>query len=341
MTLTVLRRLVAAGAVLALVGAGGAAWFALQAEASARPPDTWTKAFPAEKKGSADLANQGPGPNKEYLDVLWVQGEKPKKENPNEAKVEAPKVDPFQFRLLSIWATARREDGLAQIQPTAPPNAPALSVPVGLRVPDPAAGDGKALLPWKLEEIRLPTEKDPAMAIFRNLDTDEERTLSAEPYKPGLQATLPGAEGERKIDGVMGGREGVPPPDQQARFIRISEDKAKGTAEYQTPDEEVWFLENHSDKEVSKISTVPATGSQGGFVIKGLAADSHAKAAGFKAEDRVISVNGERVASPEQAVSTGKRQYEGGTSTFVVKIDRAGKEMNFTFHAPKKKDGKK
>ncbi len=344
MTLTVLRRLVASGAAVSLLAAGGAAWFALQADASVRPPEEWARLFPVKDRATSAVSAQSPAPMPEYMKVLWVQGEKPKPVNADAKPVEAPPPDPFQYRLVAPFKGAGPEDDYAQIQPLVPPGAQAFSIRVGDRVPDPA-GDGKPLLPWRLEAVSLAGERSSSSsALFRNIDTDEEKTLTTEIYRIGVLAVLPGAETGGKTQGVGTRTAGVPPPDQPPRFLIDASDRAKGEIRIEVPEEEADFLGAHSDKEAGKISIVPyrdAEGNAAGFVIKGLSQDSRARDAGFKPEDRVIAVNGEKVDSTEQALGVGRRQYDGGTNLFVVKIVRAGKVMNFTFHAPKRKGGGK
>ena len=51
----------------------------------------------------------------------------------------------------------------------------------------------------------------------------------------------------------------------------------------------------------------------------------------------MISVNGEKVNSTENAIAVGKRQHEAGTQSFKIEIERAGKVITKTYHAPKKK----
>ena len=156
--------------------------------------------------------------------------------------------------------------------------------------------------------------------------------------------SLPGGGGAAAGGGAGIGEErpagGPPEKDRPFRAVLKSRDAARGVVEWELPETEAEWIEFHAEDQASKISTVPAKDAEGrpdGFVLKAVAKDSRAAEYGFKAEDRVIAVNSERVNSTEQAVAVGKRQYEGGTSTFSVKVLRAGKEMNFTFHAPKKK----
>ena len=339
MTLTLLRRLVLAGSGLSFLGAGAAAWFSLQSLPAARSQESWMEYFPVKKTGGGDGPEQRPAPVTEYLEVIkWPQGDKPvvKVENTN---LPPPKVDTLQYKLTGVFVGESPLDSLAQIQGSSPPG-PAFSLRVGEQVPaDPGAPLGP-VLDWRLEGVKLGGAKIPASALFRNLETGEERSLTAEISSGG--ADLLTAAGSGRGGGTDIGKpspEGRSDPNLKPRYIPLpaETDAAKGNFAFEIPEEEAAFLQDYSAEEAKKVDVIA---SEDGLIIKGLAPDSRAKSMGLKVEDRVIAVNGEKVTGTDQALGVGRRQYDSGTSTFIIKVLRAGKEMNFTYKAPKKKGGK-
>lgn len=342
MTLTNLRRAVLAATVLSLAGAGGAAWFSLQAEASPRPQEEWPKLFPVKPSGASDVGPPGPGPLPEYLGPAgWPQGDKPVKVDPAARPVEKP-PDPFEkkYRLNGVFVGSSPVDSLAQLTAEGIPLA--FSLWVGERIPEAPGVRGSALTPWRLDEVHLGSGSRPARVLFRHVDTGEEKTREVVVGAPPSLAPGPGSGGTADLGGVSVTIAGVPPKDQPPRAVLLRADRAKGEYEWEIPESEGDWFGAWGDEEASRIDVVPAkdaAGNPDGFVIKGLRPDSRAKHLGFQAEDRVISVNGERVSSTEDAISRGRRQYDSGTSTFTVVAVRSGKELKFTFHAPKKKGG--
>ena len=336
MTLTLLRRLVLAGACASLLAAGGAAWYSTHAEAATRTKEEWDKLFPVKSPGGADAGQNTVRPITEYTAAAgWVQGEKPKKDTG--PVVKAPPPDPFQYRLVSALVGRTKLESCAQIQCTNPAG-PSFTLGVGEQVPADPGGPGKEVREWRLNDLTSADAKNPARAVFTNLETGEERVLTVEIGALVSIFGSPDANAAGTTPGVTRGEAGKVSPDQKPRYIPLREDKVNGVFEYEIPDDEAAFLGDYGDREASKVDVLP---DKDGFIIKGMAPDSRARSMGFQKEDRVVSVNGEKVASTEQALGVGRRQYDGGTGTFVVKILRSGKEMNFTFHAPKKKGDRK
>jgi hypothetical protein len=332
MTLTALRRVVMLGILLSLGAAGGAAWFSFQARASPRPAEEWPKLFPVKAGSGVDLGAKGPGPLPEYVEATkWPQGELPPKVDPAAAKVEAPKVDPFEskYRLNWVQVGARIEDCFAQLKIGA---GEAFSIGVGERIPEvPEDPDSEALTLWRLDGVAEGGAGKPASATFLNVDSREKKTLSA------LLATgkdfTKGPVSRTEIGGAKDAGIGDPDPKAPLRVIVMKEDPEKGEYEYRIPEEGGVWLAAYSDDEAAKVSV---QGGPDGITLKAVPVNSRAYDLGFRSEDRVLSVNGEKVTSTEDALAKGKRQQAEGASTFEIRGIRKGKEVKYTFHATKK-----
>jgi hypothetical protein len=204
--------------------------------------------------------------------------------------------------------------------------------------------------PWRLDAVKC-TSGDPsipgsaftAAAVFHHIEDGREAVKTME---AASESTLPPPDGPPGDDSIFRRRDalGRPERNKPPRLALVRSDPATNTVEFVIPEEEVEWLEAWAGDEAKGVAAVPVkdeNGNPDGFQIKSVAKGSRLEAAGFKAEDRVVSVNNEKVASTEQAIAVGKRQYDEGRSTFSVKAIRNGKEMNFTFHAPKKKPKKR
>jgi len=347
MTLTTLRRLVLVADALGLAVAGGAAWFSLKAVPVAAKD--WPKIFPVRPVQLADLQAAGPGAKEQYTaSVNYPQGDKPVPVVAGTAEVVKP-VDDFltKYRLNGIFLGSTLDSSFAQLQ-TGPKESP-MSFTVGLGGQIPAeigtGQDSPPLTPWRLNELRE-AEWDaatkqvlPCAAIFIHNETFEKKTLEmvAGNPTPTLQAkeAPPGP-------GIGVSRPPGPRKDLPFRGRRIQTTNPNEIA-WEFSEEEVDFLETWSADQTSRVSIVEskdADGKPDGFTLKGVPKDSRAADIGFQSEDKVISVNNEKVSSTADAMAKGKKQFEGGTTVFQLKVLRKGKEMIFTIHAPPKKKGK-
>jgi len=346
MNLTAIRRLVLVGNVAAFGAAGAAAWHAFDSRPAPRDEKEWPKLFPVKQAATVE-AGPGLGPQPEFIAAVnWSQGEKPKPVS-QEAVVEAPKVDPFKvkYKLNCVFVAEPKQESYAQLALTAA-GAPGFSVKVGEKIPDDPADRGNPntkYTPWRLVDVYSASldGSGKSTARFLNFETDEEVVLELVTATPGgsfaSSKSSTGAGDSRQWQTAR--VDGKPVENQPSRINFLRVDKVKGEYEVEFPDEEWEWLDEHGEKEIGKIATAPykdASGNPAGFTFKSVLPGSRAADLGFKAEDRIISVNGEKTNTIEQAVSVGKRQQEAGKSTFVVKGIRAGKEINYTFHAKKK-----
>ncbi|MCK6482250.1 MAG: hypothetical protein HUU06_09940 [Planctomycetaceae bacterium] len=332
MTLTALRRLVMSGTLLSLGAAGGAAWFSFQAKASPRPAEEWPKLFPVKAGSGVDLGAKGPGPLPEYVEATkWPQGELPPKVDPAAAKVEAPKVDPFEskYRLNWVQVGALVEDCFAQLKIGA---GEAFSIGVGGRIPEvPEDPKSDAMTLWRLIGVSEGGGGKPASASFRNLDTLEVKTLSA--VLAPVKDFTKDMQGGNDIGGAEDSVVGKPDRKRRLQVVPVKEDHEKGEYEYRIPEEDGVWLDAYSDEEAAKLGV---QGGPDGIVLKAVPVNSRAYDLGFRSEDRVISVNGEKVTSTEDALAKGRRQHAEGASTFEIRGIRKGKEVKYTFHATRK-----
>ncbi len=339
MNLTALRRVVLAGNAVAL---GLAAWSThgvLWAVEPLKERD-WAALFPAKPANSAEVVAATKDPLADYLkDAGWPQGEKPKPPEPVAENTGPPPPPPLaqKYALRTVWEGATLFSSFAQLGRNGDANAMGISVRVGSVIvgPDPKADPTDA--DWLLDNVSLKPDGK-VTATFRNLKSGERVTLEG----AGMVATS-----EFKIAGAApGGRDlqeagGAPPaaaPRPVARLVRS--DPVRGTWEWELPQEDADWFGGNLDDEAKKISTQVAKGADGqpdGIILKAVPASSRLSEFGFQGEDRVISVNDEKVNSVDHAIEVGKRQYEDGKGTFIVKVDRAGKILNFTFRAPPKK----
>jgi hypothetical protein len=346
MNLTFLRRLVVVANLVALGFSGWAGWATVRDRPRPRDEKEWPRLFPVKPAVQAGLEQGGPAPKDEYTGAIrYAEGEKPVKAGPEAAAPPPP--DPFKTKYRLTWvieSDRSRMDSTAQIQVAGSPTDRPFSVRVGTRLPEDPFSDKSALTPWRLDDVssggKDPEGKSilPSRAVFHHVETGEEQVLESAVQMGSLQSGMPTGPGDggpvlpgpfRNAGGGAG-----PSPDQPPQFRLVNRDPAN--PEWEVSDDELDWLGVYSDEEAKKIATL--SGSDG-ITVKAVPKGSRAEAVGLKAEDRIISVNDEKVSSVEQAVSVGKRQYDGGTNTFSVKVLRAGKEHNFTFHAPKKKRG--
>jgi hypothetical protein len=345
MNLANLRRLVVLGNVVALGAAGYAGWESFGTRPSPRAKEEWPKLFPV-KQAAAEPDKAGPGPKDEYTAASgWPQGDKPVKAPEGPPPPPPPPPDPLQGISLRV----------AFINGTYPVETYGLfskgdrcfAMAVGEYLPkDPGnARTRREVTEWRLDDIRLggPDPKGekilPTVAVFHGpagKEIAKEAMTHSEKDLPSKAADTGGLPGEFATR--QPGQK--PPRDQPPRAVRVKFDPAKGEYEWAIHEDEGEWLDAWSDDEAAKIAAVPSKDAEGrpdGFVLKAVPAGSRAATYGFEAEDKVISVNGEAVASVEDAVAKGKRQHEAGSSTFIVKAIRKGKEVNYTFHAPRKK----
>jgi hypothetical protein len=344
MTLTALRRVVMAANGLAILAAGAAAWFSLRAEPAAARD--WPKIFPAKRTDAGTNEVTGPGPKDEYTASLsWPQGPKPVPVD-DTPKAPPPPVDLFKskYKLNGVFL-GRPDLAPSFAQLTAEGVDRPFSVKVGERIQqDPTALQvDPVLTPWLLVDVREwdgRGPKSPCAADFLNIQTGDKQTLE---MIAGNVVSLDNPPSKDIPPFGSVDPSGKPPRGQQIRAKPVRLDPANGVLEWNIEDAEVDYLDAWGDdqaREISAVTSKDAEGRPDGFILKAVKPGSRAEAYGFKPEDKIISVNGEKVVSTENAVATGKKQYEGGAKTFQVKALRAGKEMNFTFHAPEKKKGK-
>jgi hypothetical protein len=349
MNLTTLRRLAWVGNAAALAAAGAAGWIAWQTRPVPRDEKAWPKAFPVKKGTPADLERAGPGARELYTAAVdYPQGDKPVEKKAESEKVEAPKVDPFKtkYKLNSVFAAEKPMDSYAQLLQTGLDRA--FSVLVGERIPaEPTAiQEVTVLTPWALRSVST-GNRDPgtgiatsATATFVNVDTGETQTLEVVHQGPGTLQGKPEGPGKINFRSDVSDR---PPRNQPIRAVRGERtDPAAGIYEWELPEGETEFLLAWSEDEAKAVAAVPSKGPDGqpnGFTLKSVKPGSRAAEYGFQAEDRVISVNSVPVNSIEGAIAVGKGQYEEGKSSFQVKAIRKGKEVSYTFRAPRKKDG--
>jgi hypothetical protein len=345
MNLTNLRRIVLAADVLALAAAGTAAWFALDAKPLAARD--WQKIFPSKAASSSSQAIDEPMAKDRYTSACaYPQGDKPVPIV--QAPTEAPKpVDDFltKYKLNGIFLGSRLDSSFAQLVLAKEANPTAFTVGLGERIPAEIGtmAEHPPLTPWRLNELREATwdaakkQAYPGAAVFVHIDTMEKKVLEIMAGNPTniLDSKEPPASGP----GIGVARTTGPTKDQPFRGQRV-QTKSENEVEWIMSEEEVEFLGVHSGDQAGRVSIVEskdASGKPDGFVLKGVPADSRAHDVGFRQDDKIISVNDEKVSSTTDAMAKGKKQYEGGKSVFQLKVLRKGKEMTFTFHAPKKK----
>ncbi len=252
-------------------------------------------------------------------------------------------MDPFKsrYRLNGVFLGVSPFNSYAQLVLIEEKEPRGFSVGVGERIPvDPTTLQSPPqLTPWRLQAVRAGSwdakgQPLPCVATFQNVDTLAEQVLD---MIAGNAVTLDNPS-EIKKEGI--GHEdpsGKRPKDQPIRAVLIRADLAAGIMEWEVPEGEVAFLGDWGDDQAKMISTAAskdASGQPNGFTLKAVQPGSRAAEYGFKPEDKVISVNAQPVNSVEDAVSKGRSQYDNGTTIFQIKALRAGKEMNFTFHAP-------
>jgi hypothetical protein len=343
MTLTALRRTVLAANVLAVLAAGAAGWFSLSAKPAAARD--WPKVFPTKKTDGAANEVSRPEPKDQYTAAIdWPQGPKPVPVD-NTPKVAAPPPNPFSKYKLNGVFVGLPDKTPSYVQLTAEGVDRPFSVRLGEQIKvDPTANlNDPPYTPWLLVEVYAwdgKGKEEPCRAVFQNIQTYAKETLEMK------AANVPPLDNPNPIErppiGILD-PSGKPPRSQSVRARPVRMDPAAGVIEWEMEEPELDYLDAWSEDQASMISAVSTKDAQGnpdGFVLKSVKAGSRAEAYGFKAEDKIISVNGEQVTSTTDAVAKGKKQYEGGTKTFQIKALRAGKEMNFTFHAPEKKKGK-
>lgn len=331
MTLTALRRVVLVGNFLAFGLAGWTAWAAFGPSRPELEARDWTKRFPTRPSGP-ELENKGPGPwQEEFKPVLeWKQGDKPVPPPPPDTTPKAPVIPPFKtkYSLVTVFIGPDLLSSTAQILKAGKDT-------ISLWVRQPIPGD----VEWSLDNVFLDGIR--MEATFVNGKTGERHKLESGGLGSSGSLVNPtgggGGGSDSKDDGFPKGIDTARP--DVPRPVPIRADPVRGVYEWELPPGETDWWGANMDDEVKKIATRNATEAEGGGVIlKAVPQSSRLAEFGMKAEDRVISVNDEKVTSTDQAVSVGKRQYEAGTSTFVVKVDRAGKIMNFTFRAKKKSE---
>ncbi len=344
MNLTNLRRLVLAADVAALAAAGAAAWYSLQAAPVAARD--WARLFPVRAAQPADLQSAGPGPKEQYTAaVTYAQGDKPAPVVAGPA-AEVVKVDDFltKYRLNGIFLGSDIDSSFAQLQTGPKESAITFSVGLGGQIPADLSTtqDPPPFTPWRLNELREaawdPAAKRflPCAAVFIHNETFERKVLEMIAGNPPDLQNKEAPPGP----GIGVARPAGPRKDLPFRGRRILTDNPDEVA-WEVSEEEAEFIATWSSDQASRISIVEskdAAGNPDGFVLKGVPADSRAHDVGFRQEDKVISVNNEKVSSTADAMAKGKKQFEGGTTVFQLKVLRKGKEMSFTFHAPKKKN---
>jgi hypothetical protein len=345
MNLTNLRRLVLVADVAALAAAGAAGWYSFQT-APAVAKD-WAKIFPVRQAQTSVLQGQEVLPKEEYTaSITFAQGEKPVEVKPSDAPPPV-KVDPFRekYRLHSIFKGPTMSTSFVQLADGPGSTATIFSVGLGGRIP---AEPGAIKFPvpvtsWRLNELRVPEGTDPktkqplpCAAVFVNVETEEQQVLE---MVPGNNIELENPETQK--GGQMIGVPRPPGPTLGQTFQGVKVKAANaGDVAWEIGEEELEYLDVFGAEEAKKISTVESKDGEGnpdGFTLKGVPAGSRAADVGFKAEDKVISVNDEKVTSTADAMSKGKKQYEVGKTSFEIKVLRQGKEVNFMFHAPPKK----
>jgi hypothetical protein len=339
MTLTALRRIVLACDLAALLAAGASGWYSFQATpAEARD---WQKLFPVKSSATSDVQDLGPGPKEEYTaSITWPQGERPVEVKPDNTP-PPPKVDPFKTKYHLNGVFLGRYPFNSFVQLTAEGVDRAFSVGVGERIAqDPTALQSPPqLTPWRLNSVRaggwdakgLPL---PCVAVFQNMETFQEQTLD---MIAGNAVALDNPNDEKKPGIGQEDPSGKRPKDQPMRAVPIRIDVAAGVVEWEVPDSEIEWLGDWGEDQAHSISIVESKDSAGrpdGFTLKAVAPGSRAAEYGFKPEDKVISVNSQPVSSVTDAIAKGKQQYDNGANVFQIKALRAGKEVNFTFHAP-------
>ena len=341
MTLTALRRTVLAANAVALFGAGASAWHSLRTVAKPKPADHWTQKFPARPPGSVETAAVGPESVGVYLDaVKWPQGEKPRPK-PKDDTPPPPPPDPFKtrYRLRGVFVA----EDIFQSYALLLDKDAKVTVWVGRQIPLEPWRLDSPLAPWRLDDLSLATAKVPCRAVFHNTESGEEGVLEGD--SPGESFSFEGRPAGAPGGGAAGagpfgrgGGDGAAAPAAIGRQVR--NDPARGVVEWEISEEGLDWMDLHSDDELRNVAAVSGKDGDGnpdGLVLKAVPAKSRLYELGFRAEDRVVSVNDTPVSSTAQAVDVGKKQYEGGTSTFIVKVDRGGKILNFTFKPPRRK----
>ncbi|HEU4394284.1 MAG TPA: hypothetical protein VFS92_01885 [Planctomycetota bacterium] len=343
MNLSTLRRLVWCVGGAALLAAGGAAVYALDANPSPRDEKEWTKLFPVKRTDASKLV-QEPKPKDEYTSVAsWPQGPMPVKQGPVGEAPPPPPPDPLQG--VTLVSVAESSEGMLLSSATLSKDKVCFSMRVGECIPLDFKDPNSARGPWRLDRVRAggfdatgqTVRQDEA--VFHHLDTMEEAIRKSDSVSDkSFGASGPGgaaaADGSiEKADPQGGPRRDQPPV---VRLVRVNAEK--NAEEYEIPEREVEWLNAFASEEAKQISATPVSAEEGGgFRLKSVPASSRLAASGFKVEDRVISVNGEKVSSTENAIAVGKKQHESGTQSFVVVIERAGKLITKTYHSPKKK----
>jgi len=347
MNLTNLRRLVLVADVAALAVAGAAGWYSFQvAPAVARD---WAKIFPVRQAQTSVLQGQEVLPKEEYTaSITFPQGDKPVEVKASDAPPPPP-VDQFKekYRLHSIFKGPTMDTSFAQLSTGQGSAAIVFSVGLGSQIPsEPGALlDPVPVTPWRLNELRVPEGSDPktklrlpCAAVFVNVQTEEQQVLE---MVVGNFAFPDITEIQK---GPMVGKERPAGPSAGQGFRGVKIHNADpAVREWQLAEEELEYLDVFGSEEAKKVATVEskdAAGNPDGFTLKGVPAGSRAAEVGFKSEDKVISVNSEKVTSTADAMSKGKKQYEVGKTSFEIKVLRQGKEVNFMFHAPPKKRAK-
>lgn len=345
MNLSTLRRVVWCVGGAALLAAGGAAVYALDANPAPRDEKEWTKLFPVKKTDASKLV-QEPKPKDEYTSAAsWPQGPMPVKQAAVGEAPPPPPPDPLQG--VTLVSVAESSEGMLLSSATLAKDKVCFSMRVGECIPLDFKDPNSARGPWRLDRVTAggfdtagkTVRQDEA--VFHHLDTMEEavrksdsvRGASLETGKDGPGGPTAGDSAFERADPT-----GRPPRNQPAvvRLVRI--DREKNLEEYEVPEGEVEWLSNYASDEAKQISATPVSEKEGGgFRLKSVPASSRLAASGFKAEDRVISVNGENVSSTENAIAVGKKQHASGTNSFVIVIERAGKVITKTYHSPKKK----
>jgi hypothetical protein len=344
MNLSTLRRLVWCAGGAALLAAGGAAAYALDVDATARDEKEWVKLFPVRKTDASKLVRE-PGPKDEYsLAASWPQGPMPVKVENAGPAAPPPPPDPLQdVVLLSVSVSS---GGMLQSSATLSKDKRTFSMMVGECIPlDANSGESNVPRgPWRLDEVRagyFDAAKNatvPDVAIFHHIDTMEEAIRRSESASTSILGVAGGAGAGGDGPFRVADGDGKPRPEQAPVMRLVRYDKEKGVEEWELLEGEVEWLTAYASDEAKKISATPVSAEEGGgFRLQTVPAGSRLAASGFKAQDRVISVNGEKVNSTENAIAVGKRQHESGTQTFKVEIERAGKVITKTYHAPKKK----